>query len=75
MSAIERLRQVVDRHGRGMATDLAFALVWVTLVEVLFALVEGPQWAYYMFMVAGIVAYFGFFASVEARTDENSDGS
>lgn len=75
MSAIERLRQVVDRHGRGIATDLAFAVVWVTLVEVFFVLVEGPRWAYYMFMLAGIVAYFGFFASVGARDDGNGDGS
>lgn len=75
MSAIDRVREVVDRHGRGMATDLAFAVIWVTLVEVLFALVQGPQWAYYLFMVAGIVAYFGFFASVDARTSEgNGDG-
>jgi hypothetical protein len=71
MSVIERLRDVVERHGRGLATDLAFAVVWVTLVEVFFALVDGPQWAYYMFMLAGIVAYFGFFASLGARESEN----
>lgn len=75
MSAIERLREVVDRHGRGLAMDLAFAVVWVTLVEVIFTVLQGPRWAYYMFMLAGIVAYFGFFASLKARTGENGDES
>ena len=76
MSAIDRFREVVDQYGRGMATDLAFAVVWVTLVEALFTLVQGPQWAYYLFMVAGIVAYFGFFASFDGRTSGgNGDGS
>ncbi len=75
MSAIDRFRNAVEQHGRGMATDLAFAVVWVTLVEVFFAFVDGPQWAYYLFMVAGIVAYFGFFASLDARTEKNGDGS
>lgn len=73
MSAIDRLREVLGRHGRGLLTDLAFAVVWVTIVEVFFAVVDGPQWAYYMFMLAGIVAYFGFFASLDAR--KNGDES
>jgi hypothetical protein len=48
-----------------MVTDLLFALVWVTLVEVFFTVVEGPQWAYYLFMLAGVAAYFGFFWSLD----------
>lgn len=48
-----------------MLTDLAFAVVWVTLISVFFDLVDGPQWAYYMFMLAGIVAYYGFMGSVD----------
>ncbi|PSP73001.1 hypothetical protein BRC86_10995 [Halobacteriales archaeon QS_3_64_16] len=70
MSAIERLRETIAEHGRGLATDLVFAIVWVTFVEAFFALVEGPQWAYYLFMLAGVIAYFGFFASVEQATGE-----
>ena len=74
MSAIQRLQEAVEQHGRGMMTDLAFAIVWVTIVEVFFAVLQGPRWAYYMFMLAGIVAYFGFFASLGAL-DEDDDGS
>lgn len=70
MSAIERLRETLSQHGRGLATDLAFAVVWVTLVEAFFTLVEGPQWAYYLFMLAGVIAYFGFFASVGRATEK-----
>jgi len=70
VSAIDRLRETLSQHGRGLATDLAFAVVWVTLVEAFFTLVEGPQWAYYLFMLAGVIAYFGFFASVEQATEE-----
>jgi hypothetical protein len=70
VSAIERLRETLSQHGRGLATDLAFAVVWVTLVEAFFTLVEGPQWAYYLFMLAGVIAYFGFFASVEQAIEE-----
>lgn len=47
----------------GMLTDLAFAVVWVTMVEVLFRVVDGPTWAYYLFMLSGIVAYYGLIAS------------
>lgn len=70
MSAIDRLQTALSEHGRGLATDLVFAIVWVTFVEALFALVEGPQWAYYMFMLAGVIAYFGFFASVEQVSED-----
>ena len=66
MSAGDRLSEYVRRNRWGLLTDLAFAVVWVTLVEVVFALLDGPQWAYYLFMLAGIVAYFGFFASADA---------
>lgn len=69
MSAGDRLSEYVRRNRWGLLTDLAFAVVWVTLVEVVFALLDGPQWAYYLFMLAGIVAYFGFFAG------EDADGS
>jgi len=52
-------------HRWGLFTDLVFAIVWVTMVNLLFGVIDGPTWAYYMLMLAGIVAYFGFFASLE----------
>ena len=55
----------------GIFVDLVFAISWVTMVEILFRVLEGPTWAYYMFMLAGIVAYFGFVTSLEfASTDQ-----
>ena len=39
----------------------------MTVVSLLFDLVfvDAPTWAYYMFMLTGIPAYFGFVASLE----------
>ncbi len=65
MSIVDTISNHVREHRSGMVSDLVFALVWVTIVEVFFNFVDGPQWAYYMFMLAGIVAYFGFFWSLE----------
>ena len=65
MSIVDTISNHVREHRSGMMSDLVFALVWVTIVEVFFNFVDGPQWAYYMFMLAGIVAYFGFFWSLE----------
>jgi hypothetical protein len=65
VSIVDTIRNHVREHRSGMVSDLLFALVWVTLVEVFFTFVDGPQWAYYMFMLAGIVAYFGFFWSLD----------
>ncbi len=50
-----------------MVHDLMFAVVWVGLVSFLFdfVLTSAPAWAFYMFMLAGIPAYFGFFISLE----------
>ncbi len=51
-----------------MVHDLLFALAWVALVSFLFdvVFVSAPAWVFYMFMLAGIPAYFGFFWSLEA---------
>jgi hypothetical protein len=65
VSIVDSIRNHVREHRSGMVTDLLFALVWVTLVEVFFTVVEGPQWAYYLFMLAGVAAYFGFFWSLD----------
>jgi hypothetical protein len=47
-----------------MFTDLVFAVAWVTLVNVIFRSVDGPTWAYYPFMLAGVAAYYGFIVSL-----------
>ncbi|MFC7167406.1 hypothetical protein [Halospeciosus flavus] len=66
MNPIETVREHVGEHRSGLLADLVFALAWVTFVNVFFDVVSGPQWAYYLFMAAGVVAYFGFFASLKA---------
>lgn len=67
MSIVDRLREHVEENQLGMLYDLLFALVWVALVDALFRFVftTAPQWAYYLFLLAGIPAYFGFFWSLE----------
>lgn len=70
MSIADTIREHVREHRSGMVTDLVFALVWVTLVSAFFEWVDGPQWAYYMFMLAGVVAYFGFFWSLELAREK-----
>lgn len=65
MSIVDTITDHVREHRSGMVSDLVFALVWVTIVEGFFSVVDGPQWAYYLFMLAGVVAYFGFFWSLE----------
>jgi hypothetical protein len=67
MSLADRLREQIAENRTGMVYDFAFAVVWVGLVSFLFDAVfmSAPQWAFYMFMLAGIPAYFGFFWSLE----------
>lgn len=73
MSVVDRVREHVDEHGGGMVYDLLFAVVWVALVNALFDFVftGAPTWAFYMFMAAGIPAYFGFFWSLEAAKQQH----
>ena len=77
MTSGKRLLETVGEHIRvhrsGMFIDLVFAVAWVTVVTVLFELLPGgPQWLYYLTLLGGVVAYFGFFASLEAvRSDES----
>lgn len=66
MSIVDSVRDHVTTHKRGMVHDLLFAVVWVTVVDLLFRFLQGPQWAYYLCMAGGIVAYFGFFWSLDA---------
>lgn len=67
MSLADRLKEHVREHRSGMVYDLLFAVVWVTVVAFLFdfVFVGAPRWVFYMFMLAGIPAYFGFFWSLE----------
>lgn len=66
MSAVDAVVAHVREHRSGMVVDLVFALAWVTLVSVLVELLNGPEWAYYVLMFGGVVAYYGFFASLRA---------
>ncbi|MDZ5809991.1 hypothetical protein U4E84_01305 [Halorubrum sp. AD140] len=63
----DRVRAHVTENRTGMLQDLLFAVAWVGLVSLLYdvAFASAPQWVLYMFMLAGIPAYFGFFISLE----------
>lgn len=65
-SPVDRVRSHVSENRTGMLQDLVFAVVWVTVASLLydFVFTSAPQWVLYMFMLAGIPAYFGFFASL-----------
>lgn len=58
-----------------MVADLVFAVVWVTAVTGFHRAVQGPTWAYYLLLGAGIPGYFVFVASlsVARTTAEQSD--
>lgn len=68
-SVLHRIGVYVVENRRGMVGDLVFALAWVTVVNVLFRVVQGPDWAYYMMLLAGVLAYFGFVYSVQAAME------
>jgi 4-amino-4-deoxy-L-arabinose transferase-like glycosyltransferase len=73
-SALERVGDYVRENRHGMVTDLVFAVAWVTLVNVIFRVLDGPTWAYYLFMFAGVAAYFGFVYSLEAARESQGGG-
>lgn len=66
----DRVRDHVRENRSGMVADLMFAVVWVAAVSALFDLLAGPRWAYHLSLAGGVVAYFGFFASLEAAKNE-----
>lgn len=70
---LARVGEYVHEHRRGLVTDMLFAIAWVTVVNVFFRLVDGPTWAYYLFLGAGVLAYFGFVASMEAVRAETAE--
>ena len=71
-SLAERVRSQVSENRTGMLQDLVFAVAWVTLVSLLydFAFAGAPQWVLYLFMLAGIPAYFGFFISLQMAREQ-----
>lgn len=72
MSLADRIREHVSDNRTGMVHDLIFAVVWVGGVSILFDVVfiGAPRWVFYMFMLAGVPAYFGFFWSLELARRE-----
>jgi hypothetical protein len=66
----DRVRNHVREHRDGMMVDLMFAVVWVAVVTVLFDVLAGPRWAYHLALAGGVVAYYGFFGSLEAARKE-----
>ncbi|WP_255170003.1 hypothetical protein [Natrononativus amylolyticus] len=74
MTGLREWVETARRERWGMFVDLVFAVVWVTMVDLLFRVLEGPDLAYYGFMLAGIIAYFGFVTSLEAATGDDGAG-
>lgn len=72
MSGVREWVETARAEPWGLLVDLVFAVTWVTMVEVFFRFVDGPTYAYYLLMLAGIVAYFGFFTSLEMATSNGS---
>ena len=72
MSLADRIHEHVRENKTGMVHDLVFAIVWVSVVSFLFesVFVSAPTWAFYMFMLAGIPAYFGFFISLSLAREQ-----
>ena len=65
-SRIDRVREHVRENRDTVLADLAFAVVWVAVVTLLFDVLQGPQWIYHLTLAGGIVAHYGFFASLDA---------
>jgi hypothetical protein len=65
MSWLAKIGTHIYENKDGIVFDMAFALVWVTLVVGFVTVVDGPTWARYLLLVAGIPAYFGFVYSLE----------
>ncbi|NHN43301.1 hypothetical protein G9C85_16915 [Halorubellus sp. JP-L1] len=66
------MREHVVENRDTVLADLAFAVVWVAAVTLLFDLTGGPQWAYHLTLASGILAHYGFFASLDAASHAES---
>jgi len=76
MGWLAKIGNHIYENKDGMVFDMAFALVWVTLVVGFVTLVNGPDWAQYLLLAAGIPAYFGFVYSLElAKQTQNQRGT
>ena len=63
------VRDHVREHRSGMVVDLAFAAGWVAVVSALFGYLGAPRWATHLALFGGVVAYFGFFASLSVARE------
>jgi hypothetical protein len=70
MSVVDAIRRHVRDHRRGMVVDLLFAVVWVGVVTAVFDVLSGPRSIYYLTLLGGIVAYYGFFWSLEVAREQ-----
>lgn len=74
MSRLEAIGRHIQEHRSGMVVDMAFAIAWVTVVTVVLDVLMGaPQWLYYLTLFGGIVAYYGFFWTLEAVTADQGE--
>ncbi len=72
MSRLDAIRGHVRDHRQGMVFDLVFAVVWVSVASLLADVLGAPQWASYLLMASGVVAYFGFVWSLSAARNGTS---
>ncbi|WP_231188536.1 hypothetical protein [Haladaptatus sp. DYF46] len=70
MISVEELGEHVRENRSGMFVDLVFAIAWVAVVSIVFGALNSPQWASHLAMFGGVVAYFGFFGSIESLKQE-----
>lgn len=73
MGWLARIGNHIYENKDGMAFDLVFAVVWVTIVSVFVALVDAPTMARYVLLATGIPAYFGFVYSLELAKQYEKD--
>ncbi|WP_323676097.1 hypothetical protein [Halorubellus sp. PRR65] len=69
-SRTARVREHLVENRETVLADLAFAVVWVAAVTLLFDVLQGPQWVYHLTLAGGVVAHYGFFSSLDAAVDD-----
>lgn len=72
MSVVDTVVGHVEEHRGGIVADMVFAVVWVGAVSLVFGLLGAPQWAHYLAMALGVVAYYGFFWSLAIAREQQS---
>jgi hypothetical protein len=75
MSLADKIRNHIRDNSQGMLYDVLFAVVWVSFISMLFdfVFISAPTWAYYLFLLCGIPAYFGFFWSLEIAKAQRAE--